>query len=210
MYYRPSERYTSNSGATHVTTWCGQFKEGNSHFKVLKIQNMLNNKYYYYTISFHWETENSTILVIDDNDFVYLWPDRQKAPSDLEYRFYQCMVNMYRNVVLTRNEGYENIKLNADTIMYYFNTFKSSSSYYNEVKSIYDNIESAYNWIPTRDQAYSNLINITTPTNTSDTSTTNTAKENASSYWSTLNSKDISEWSNYNTSKSIPLVLVLF
>ena len=202
MYYRPSERYTSNSGATHVTTWCGQFQEGNSHFKVLKIQNMLNNKYYYYTISFYSITMNSTILVIDDNDFVYLWPDRQKAPSDLEYRFYQCMVNMDRNVVLTRNEGYENIKLNADTIMYYFNTFKSSSSYYNEVKSIYDNIESAYNWIPTRDQAYTNLINITTPTNTSDTSTTNTAKENASSYWSTLNSKDISEWSNYNTAKA--------
>ena len=95
------------------------------------------------------------------------------------------------------------VKANADTLWNWIsNAYGSSWSYYSQAKAKYDTIVAAYSWIPTRDQAYSNLISITTPTNTSDTSTTNTAKNNASSYWSTLNSKDISEWSNYNTAKS--------
>ena len=95
------------------------------------------------------------------------------------------------------------IKSNADTIWDWINrAYGSSWPSYSQAKAKYDEIIAVYSWIPTRDQAYNSLITITTPTNTSDSSTTNTAKENASNYWSTLNSKDISEWSNYNTAKS--------
>lgn len=95
------------------------------------------------------------------------------------------------------------IKSNADTLWNWINqAYGSSWSSYSQAKAKYDEIVAAFSWIPTRDQAYSNLINIITPTNTSDTSTTNTAKDNADTYWSTLNSKDISEWSNYTTAKS--------
>ena len=95
------------------------------------------------------------------------------------------------------------VKGNADTLWNWIsNAYGSSWSYYSQAKAKYDTIVAAYSWIPTRDQAYSNLINITTPTNTTVQITAKTAKDNASSYWSTLNSRDISEWSNYNTAKA--------
>ena len=94
-------------------------------------------------------------------------------------------------------------KANADTLWNWIsNAYGSSWSYYSQAKAKYDTIVAAYSWISTRDQAYSNLINITTPTNTTVQTTAKTAKDNASSYWSTLNSIDISEWSNYNTAKA--------
>ena len=95
------------------------------------------------------------------------------------------------------------VKANADTLWNWIsNAYGSSWSYYSQAKAKYDAIVAAYSWMPTRDQAYSNLINITTPTNTTVQATAKEAKDNASSYWSTLNSRDISEWSNYNTAKA--------
>ena len=87
----------------------------------------------------------------------------------------------------------------------YWNTISQAGSgwtNYSAAKSKYNEIVTAVSNIEARDNAYNSLTGLTTPTNTTVQATAKTAKDNADTYWSTIQSKTNSGWSNWSAAET--------
>ena len=87
----------------------------------------------------------------------------------------------------------------------YWNTISQAGSgwtNYSAAQSKYNEIVTAVSNIEVRDNAYNSLTGLTTPTNTTVQATAKTAKDNADTYWSTIQSKTNSGWSNWSAAET--------
>ena len=87
----------------------------------------------------------------------------------------------------------------------YWNTISQAGSgwtNYSAAQSKYNEIVTAVSNIEARDNAYNSLTGLTTPTNTTVQATAKTAKDNADTYWSTIQAKTNSGWSNWSEAET--------
>ena len=87
----------------------------------------------------------------------------------------------------------------------YWNTISQAGSgwtNYSAAQSKYNEIVTAVSNIEARDNAYNSLTGLTTPTNTTVQATAKTAKDNADTYWSTIQAKTNSGWSNWSAAET--------